>query len=121
LTSLRAPTTCRSCPPDGFAALGLIDFQINPHHLDAPPDSTHMRETRAERIVEFLEENDVPVLGLREGAWLRVAGPATVLHGRDAVLFGRGREPEGLAAGTDLAPVLASPPARFDIPPLQAP
>jgi dipeptidase E len=121
-TNLACPTvrTTNDMPivqPDGFAALGLIDFQINPHYLGAPPDSTHMGETRAERIAEFLEENDVPVLGLREGAWLRIDGPATVLHGRDAVLFRRGREPEELATGTDLAPVLAGLPARCDIPP----
>lgn len=120
-TNLACPTvrTTNDMPivqPSDFAALGLIDFQINPHYLDAPPDSTHMGETRAERIAEFLEENDVPVLGLREGAWLRVDGAATVLHGRGAVLFRRGQEPEELAVGTDLVPVLAGRPVRFDIP-----
>jgi dipeptidase E len=120
-TNLACPTvrTTNDMPivqPDGFAALGLVDFQINPHYLDAPPGSTHMGETRAERIAEFLEENDVPVLGLREGAWLRVDGAAVVLHGRDAVLFRRGVGPEEIAAGTDLAPVLGGTPARFDAP-----
>ncbi len=120
-TNLACPTvrTTNDMPivqPDGFTALGLVDFQINPHYLDAPPDTTHMGETRAQRIAEFLEENDVPVLGLREGAWLRVDGAATVLHGRDSVLFRRGRESEELAAGTDLAPALAGHPARFDVP-----
>jgi dipeptidase E len=75
-----------------------------------------MGETRAQRIAEFLEENDVPVVGLREGSWLRVGGPATVLHGRDAVLFRRGREPEELGVGTDLTPVLGGYPARVDVP-----
>jgi dipeptidase E len=118
-TNLACPTvrTTNDMPivqPDGFAALGLIDFQINPHYLDAPPDSTHMGETRAQRIAEFLEENDVPVLGLREGAWLRVDGAATVLRGRDAVLFRRGLAPEELAADTNLTPILDGYPARFD-------
>jgi dipeptidase E len=121
-TNLACPTvrTTNDMPivqPDGFAALGLVEFQINPHYLDAPPDSTHMGETRAERIAEFLEENDVPVLGLREGAWLRVNGAAMVLRGRDAVLFRRGREAEELTVGTDLAPVLGERPIRFDVPP----
>jgi dipeptidase E len=120
-TNLACPTvrTTNDMPivqPNGFAALGLIDFQINPHYLDTPPDSTHMGETRAERIAEFLEENDVPVLGLREGAWLRVDEAATVLHGRDAVLFRRGRDPEEVAAGTDLAPILIGFRTRFDAP-----
>lgn len=100
--------------PDGFGALGLVGFQINPHYLDAAPDATHMGETRAERIAEFLEENDVPVLGLREGAWLRVDGPVVVLHGRAAVLFRRGREPEEIAAGTDLTPLTGGRAAVFD-------
>ena len=33
-----------------------------------------MGETREERIDEFLEENDCPVLALYEGSWLRVSG-----------------------------------------------
>lgn len=118
-TNLACPTvrTTNDMPivePDGFAALGLVGFQINPHYLDAPPDATHMGETRAERIAEFLEENDVPVLGLREGAWLRVDGPAVVLHGRDAVLFRRGREPDEVAVGTDLDPVMGERAAVLD-------
>jgi dipeptidase E len=118
-TNLACPTirTTNDMPivqPDDFEALGLVDFQINPHYLDAPPDPTHMGETRAQRIAEFLEENDVPVLGLREGAWLRADGVTTVLRGRDAVLFRRGREAEEIAAGTDLAPIMAGLPARFD-------
>jgi len=36
--------------------IGLIPFQINPHYLDADANSTHMGETRARRIEEFLEE-----------------------------------------------------------------
>jgi hypothetical protein len=38
-------------------------------------------ETRQQRIEEFLEENDVPVLGLREGAWLGVSGDRAILAG----------------------------------------
>jgi dipeptidase E len=68
--------------PAGFAALALVPFQINPHYLDAEAGTRHMGETREDRIREFLEENDVPVVGLREGAWLRVSGPAGELGGR---------------------------------------
>jgi dipeptidase E len=93
--------------PAGFAALGLVPFQINPHYLDAEPGSRHMGETREDRIREFLEENDVPVVGLREGAWLRVNGAAGELGGRTgARLFRRGSAPEELAPGAALDALL---------------
>src|SRR5262249_15148263 len=60
--------------PDSLDALGLIPFQLNPHYPTAPSNSSGTGETRDERLAEFLEENDVPVLGLCEGSWLRVSG-----------------------------------------------
>jgi len=56
--------------PRSFDSLGLVPFQISPHYLDPDPNSTHMGETQEERILQFLEENDTPVVGIREGAWL---------------------------------------------------
>ena len=100
--------------PGGFAAFGLVPFQINPHYQDPAPDSTHMGETREQRIREFLEENDVAVLGLREGAWLRRSGDRLTLHGETgALLFQRDREPEAFGNGDDLSHLLGLEP-RFD-------
>ena len=119
-TNLGCPTirTSNDMPivePDRFEAFGLVPFQINPHYQDPDPDSTHMGETREQRIREFLEENDVPVLGVREGAWLRRRGPELTLHGETgAVLFRRGRDPETLGDGSDLSPLLGEP-ARYDL------
>ena len=80
--------------PPSLAGLGLVSFQINPHYLDPLPGSTHMGETRETRIREFHEENDVPVVGLREGAILRVEGESVELRGRaGARIFRRGAEP----------------------------
>lgn len=78
-TNIAAPTirTTNDMPivePASFAALGLVPFQINPHYLDANPESGHAGESREDRIGEFLEENDVAVLGLREGTHLRLSG-----------------------------------------------
>lgn len=84
--------------PASFDALGLVSFQINPHYLDPAAGSTHMGETRETRIREFHEENDAPVVGLREGAMLRVQGDAVELRGRaGARIFRRGREPVEVA------------------------
>ena len=60
--------------PPSFAAFGLVPFQINPHYIDPPPPEARIGETREERLQEFLEENDVTVVALREQSWLVVDG-----------------------------------------------
>ena len=88
--------------PDSFDALGLVDFQINPHYIDAPTGSVHMGETREQRLMEFLEENETAVVGLREGGWLRVLGGGAAVGGRSAILFRRGHVQQQLAKGASL-------------------
>lgn len=88
--------------PPSFEALGLVPFQINPHYVDAVA-STHMGETREQRLAEFHEENATDVVGLREGAWLRVEHGIAVLDGSNgAKLFRRGQPPQELEAGARL-------------------
>jgi dipeptidase E len=100
--------------PGSLAALGLIPFQLNPHYLDPDPHSPHQGETRPQRIAEFLEENDVPVLGLREGAWLQVSGTRAHLSGRNTGrLFRRHTGPTDIPVGADLSYLLNTCP-RFD-------
>jgi len=90
--------------PPSFEALGLVSFQINPHYVDADPASRHMGETRETRLKEFHEENDTPVVGLREGAMLRVKDGSVELKGQaGARVFRRG-----------LAPVEVAPPSVLD-------
>jgi len=89
--------------PPSFDALALVSFQINPHYLDADPNSTHMGETREERIMQFIEENETPVVGLREGAMLRIENGKTNLRGSTgARIFRRGKSPEEVAPGAQL-------------------
>ncbi len=98
-SNVAAPTirTTNDMPivePSSFEALGLVPFQINPHYLDADSVSTHMGETREERIQQFLEENEIPVIGLREGAMLRIENCVCHLKGSaGARLFRRGHDP----------------------------
>src|ERR1700756_3876087 len=79
--SLRTTKDMPVVQPPCFAALRLVDFQISPHYLDPDPHSTHMGETQEERILQFLEENDAPVVGLREGGMLCVEGVEVTLKG----------------------------------------
>jgi dipeptidase E len=59
-------------PTGGFGALNLFTYQINPHYLDPDPTSTHKGETRDQRIAEFHQMNDTPVIGLREGSYISI-------------------------------------------------
>ena len=101
---------------ESLRALHLVPFQINPHYVDPPPPEQRAGETRAERLEQFLEENDVTVIGLREPSWLLVNDDKMTLHGDGgAVLFRRGLQSAELTAGTDVSHLLASAP-RFDHP-----
>jgi len=101
--SIRTTNDMPIVQPPRFDALGLVPFNIKPHYLDPMPGSTHMGETREERIAEFHEENAPPVVGLREGAWLRVEGTTLTLEGSNgARIFRRGMPPEEYASGRQL-------------------
>ena len=111
-TNMACPTlkTTNDMPivqPPSFNALGLINFQINPHYLDPDPNSTHMGETREQRLVQYLEVNEVPVVGLREGSLLTVQDQQIILRGeKTARVFKRGVNPFEVEAGADLNNIL---------------
>ncbi|XP_052900653.1 probable alpha-aspartyl dipeptidase [Anopheles moucheti] len=94
-----------------FDALALVPFNINPHYIDPDANGKHMGETRAERIKQFHELNDAPVLGLREGTTLFVNGDNATLIGPpaeapnacyDARLFRKNQEPAEYAPSSNL-------------------
>ncbi len=90
--------------PPSFKTLALIPFNLNPHYLDADLQSQHMGETRETRIKEFHAFNETPVLGLREGSWLEVAGSKIILKGTiTARLFRPQQNPLEMEPETDLS------------------
>ncbi len=89
--------------PPSFTALGLVSFQINAHYIDPDPFSTHMGETREERLLQYLEDNDTPVVALREGAMIHLEhGVATIKGIRGARIFRKGDPPEEVPVGARL-------------------
>ena len=96
--------------PRSFDSLGLVPFQISPHFQDPEPDSRHMGETQEERIVQFLEENETPVVGIREGAWLVCENGAVTLKGEaGARIFRRGEVPVETKPGDNIIDLVGGP------------
>jgi dipeptidase E len=89
--------------PPSLNALALIPFNINPHYLDSDLNSKHMGETRETRIHEFHQFNNQPVIGLREGSWLKVSKNSIILKGNlNARIFERNKVAYEITTGTEL-------------------
>jgi dipeptidase E len=120
-TNVACPTlrTTNDMPivqPPTLEALHLVPFQINPHYPAVEAMDGHLGETRDARIAEFLQENDVPVLGLHEGSWLHVVDRTARLGGAaGARLFRRSAAPVDLAVDADLSALMSTTP-RYDDP-----
>jgi dipeptidase E len=89
--------------PESLNCLSLINFQINPHYLDASVEG-HGGETREQRLEEFMViNNNVYVAGLREGTLLSVDGSSIQLKGaRPMRLFRYGQNPREFNPGDNL-------------------
>jgi dipeptidase E len=114
-TNVAGPTirTTNDMPitsPPSMDALGLVPFQINPHFIAGPSFvvdaegrlSQHFGETRDDRIAEFHEEHATPVIGLWEGALLRVQAGTMTLAGGPARIFRRGLPSLDIPPGSTL-------------------
>jgi dipeptidase E len=100
--------------PPSLAALGLVPFQVNPHYFTGQTwvkrgDAYHEHygETRDDRLREFHEMNDTPVVALSEAGLLRVEGGSVRLLGAPARVFRKGREPVDVEPGVALDELLA--------------
>lgn len=115
-TNVACPTIATSndmaiVQPPTLDALNLVPFQINAHYFSGPTFvqvgdevQQHFGETRDDRIAEFHEMNETPVIGLREGGLLLVKDSEIVLAGASARLFTRGTEPFDVEPGSPIWP-----------------
>ena len=88
-------------------ALGIIDFNINPHYLDPIDGFEHMGESRETRINEFHKFNVQFVIGLREGSYLQVEGDDIYLKGlKHAVIFKKENEKFEIESGFNLKNII---------------
>jgi dipeptidase E len=71
-----------------------------------------MGETQEERILQFLEENETPVVGMREGAWLLCENGAVTLKGKTgARICRRGQAPVETKPGENIVDLVGGPDA----------
>ena len=84
-----------------FEALGLVSFNVNPHYLETDAAMAPGSETRDMRIAEYHVVRQNPVVGIEEGAMVRIEDGGPVVRGAArAKLFRRGRAPVWVPAGT---------------------
>ena len=101
--------------PPTMQAIGLVDFQINPHYVQGAFYSKiggefvkYAGETRDDRIHEFHEENDTPVIGLPEATFLKVLDGRITYESSisgPARFFRKNDPPKDFEPGTDLTQV----------------
>jgi dipeptidase E len=92
--------------PPAFRALGLVPFQVNAHYYSGATFvraddgyQEHFGETRDDRIREFHEMNETPVIGLREGGIIRAEDDRYTLIGAGARVFVKGSDPVDVDPG----------------------
>jgi dipeptidase E len=99
--------------PPSFQALGLVPFQVNAHYYTGQNHVRHgeqfvehFGETRDDRLREFHEENETPVIGLWEAGLLHCDDDRVTLSGAPARIFRRGRPPIDVEPGAQLSGLL---------------
>lgn len=89
--------------PASFDTMGLVTFNLNPHYLDPDPNSKHNGETRETRINEFHTQSSIPVVGLREGSWIRVQDEKITTEGHfHTRIFEQNKTPYEVKPGSEL-------------------
>jgi dipeptidase E len=96
--TIRTTNDMPICEPPSLTALGLVPFQVNPHYYTGnnwvkhgEEFVEHFSETRDDRLREFHEMNDTPVIGLGEAGLLRCEHGRVDLIGAPARVFRKGQ------------------------------
>jgi dipeptidase E len=95
--------------PPKFDALGFVQFNLNPHYIDAHDKEVHGGESREERIREFhlIKGNDQPVVGIYEGSILCVNdGIVTIDGSKGGVFIAKGKKLKVLIDGEEINSLL---------------
>ncbi|MEZ5082703.1 MAG: dipeptidase PepE [Bacteroidales bacterium] len=89
--------------PESLNCLQLVNFQINPHYIDAVIEG-HGGESREQRLEEFMViNNNVYVVGLREGTLLSIEGDTIELMGKRPMrLLRYGHDPKEFEPGSNI-------------------
>src|SRR5262245_42688976 len=118
-TNVACPTikTTNDMPitlPPSLDALGLVGFQVNAHYFHGDTFVKrgeemvqHFGETRDERLAEFHQINETPVVGLWEAGTLKIEEGRILLDGSPARVFRKGLAAVDVEPGAELAPLLA--------------
>ncbi len=99
--------------PPRLDALGLVGFQINAHYFTGQTHvkrgdtyQEHFGETRDERLAEFHQMNDTPVVGLVEGGTLWIEDGEVTLAGAPPRIFRKGLPAVDVEPGSQLQGLL---------------
>lgn len=104
--SIRTTNDMPIIEPESFNALGLVEFQINPHYTDYNPPG-HNGETRAQRLAEFMVLNpEMPIIAIVEGTALKRQGDALHLIGPKQGYIFQASKQTTIEAGADLSQFL---------------
>jgi len=95
--------------PPSFDSLNIVPYQLNAHYFDGATFvkhndafEQHFGETRLDRIREFHECNDTPVIGLREGSVIVNEHGKALLRGDSGAIFLKGEQAKEVADGSNL-------------------
>lgn len=85
-----------------FDGLNVVPFNINPHYLDPHDKQNFSAESRDDRILEYFEFNEEPVITLEEKTFLTVKDKTVIVGGLGRVKLFRKNKTQKVYTKGDL-------------------